>query len=135
MKKKVIKLEVPPEKSLYYAVSCQNPMHKLAWHINSDLSLQLKQSDGIQVGNALFPSLRDEETNLEFTTIIIQNKVETNILARELPNIDYIIKFQGNINAHTAKKLVGRIKETEAVMAVIPIDPHKIKSISILQNI
>lgn len=135
MKKKVIKLEVPPEKSIYYAVSCQNPLHKLAWLLNNDLSLQLKQAEGIQKDDAIFPSVRDEETNPDFTTLIVQNKVENNLLARELPNIDYIIGFLGNITVSAAKKMASRIKATESVMAVIAIDPQKIKSINILQNI
>ena len=135
MKKKLIKLEVPPEKSLFYAISCQNPLHKIAWQINKELSLQLKDSEGIHKDELVFPAHMDDVSFPDFSILIVQNKLEASILLKDLPNIDYIIKFQGNISANAAKEIVDKLKKTPSIVAVIAIDTKKIKSINILQSL
>ncbi|PKP37638.1 MAG: hypothetical protein CVT98_05845 [Bacteroidetes bacterium HGW-Bacteroidetes-15] len=135
MKKKLIKLEIPPEKSLFYAISCHNPLHKIAWQINKELSLQLKDSEGIHKDDLIFPAHLDEVSFPDFTILIVQNKLEASILIKDLTNIDYIIKFQGNISANTAKEIVGKLKRTSSIIAVIAIDIKNIKGINILQNL
>jgi hypothetical protein len=135
MKKKLVKLEVPLEKSLFYAISCSDPLHKLAWHINAELSLQLKESDGIHHGNEVYPTQKDETSSPGLSIIIIKNKLDTSILFRELPNIDYIIKLQGNILPKASKGIVGKLKKTPSIIAVIAIDPQKIKNINLIQSV
>lgn len=133
MKKKVIKLEVTPEKSIYYAVSCQTSLHKLAWELNNSLSFQLKQVESIQKDNEAYPSLRDDTSQVEINIVVVQNKVETGLFSPELPNIDYIIVIRGNAITNSLKKLANRIKEVKSILALIALDPTKVKSLKLLQ--
>lgn len=135
MKKKLITLEVPQEKSLFYAVSCSNTLHKLAWHINTELSIQLKESDGIHLGNEIYPTQKDEISSPDLSIVIIKNKLEASILFRELPNIDYVIKLQGNIIEKASKEIVSKLKKTPSIVAVIAIDPQKIKNINLVLSV
>jgi hypothetical protein len=116
MKKKQIKLEVPSEKATFFALSSTLSIHKLAWELNQALQLKLSQGNGLKHLDLCFPTLTNEEGIVPFSIEIVKNKFESNLLVKELPNIDYILKIQGD-------------------MPAISIDTTRVKGLGPLQNL
>lgn len=133
-KGKRIKLEVPHEKTMFFAISCSDSLHKLAWHINSDLSLQLSDYEGLTIEEFTFPCHKDETSLPEISLLIVKNKVESSILFKELSNVDYVFKIQGNYLQDDLKKIIATIKKIPSVVAVINLAPQTVKNLSVIQN-
>ena len=106
MPKKLIKLELPPESAQYFALSSHEALHKLAWQINSNLGLQLKESNDIVIADKSFPIQKDEDTLIETSIALIKNRIEGTFLVRELQNVDYIAVLKGTHLDKNAK--IGR---------------------------
>lgn len=134
VKGKRIKLEVPQEKTRYYAISCHDSLHKFAWEINSQLSFQLRDCEGFETGDYTFPCQKDESSLPEVSMLILKNKVESYILFKEFSNIDYILKIQGNLLESDLKKIIASLKKIPSVVAIINLQPQNHKNISIIQN-
>jgi hypothetical protein len=133
MKKKSVQLEVPQEKSFFFAISSSDSIHKLAWSINSDCHFNLTVCNGILFSESLFPALKDD-VSIPFTHILlVGNKIEQGILFKELPNVDYILKIQGNISEREVKEITACFKKISSVVAVISIDVNKFKGFRIIQ--
>jgi hypothetical protein len=134
MKAKRIKLEIPNEQAAFYALSCSDPIHKIAWHINSIVALNLKDYEGIEFDGQIFPKQKDDTSIPETIFTIVKNRIEAYLLIKELPNVDYIIKVEGNMPKEKQKEMLGLIKKISSVTAVIEIDPSRIKNLSRLKS-
>lgn len=135
MKKKQVKLEIPVEQASYYAISCSSSLHQLSWELNSKVGLDLRENISISQGGVEFPATKDEQSSHDRSVLVVKNRMESSILIKELPNIDYMLKIQGNHQKEFIKGFIAEIKKFASVMAAIPVDAAKIKSISILHNI
>lgn len=135
MKKKQIKLEVPSEDALYFAISTTLSIHKLAWELNSNLHLKLSQIAAIDFNQACFPCLKDEEGLPQNNILIVKNKLEAIILVKELANVDFILKIQGDDSTCEVKDFINSLKKIKSITAIIGIDPKKIKGLGILQHL
>ncbi|MDD2197437.1 MAG: IPExxxVDY family protein [Bacteroidales bacterium] len=135
MAKRKILLNVPKEKSWFFAISSAETIHKLAWSINSTLNLNLSEQEGITKGAVLFPILFDDQTNPDFSIGIAKNRVDNQILIKGLENIDYILVIKGNTTDKETSKLIGELKGINNIIAIIAISQQKIKDLSLLENI
>jgi hypothetical protein len=135
MKKKQIKLEVPSEKATFIALSTTLSLHKLSWELNTSLHLKLSQSAGLKHLDLCYPTLKNEEGTSPYSIDIVKNKYESNLLVKELANIDYIVRIQGDMPAEGIKDLVQKIKTIPSVLAAIRIDASKIKGLAPMQNL
>lgn len=135
MKKKQIKLEVPSEKATFFALSSTLSIHKLAWELNQALQLKLSQGSGLKHLDLCFPTLTNEEGIVPFSIEIVKNKFESNLLVKELPHIDYILKIQGDMPALRIKDFITKIKAIPSVLAAISIDTTRVKGLGPLQNL
>lgn len=137
--KKKHKIESSEVKRLFYAIACNESFHKLTWAINESISMSFKEYDGINLDSAsgeqvAFPVFKDDESHAESTIFIVKNRMEVSFLLPELPKIDYILAFVGNFTDPFPKDIVLKIKKLSIVLAVIPIDTTKVKSIKNLSD-
>ncbi len=135
MKKKQVKLEIPDEQASYFAISCSNSLHQLSWELNAKIGLNLRENISLTLNGVEFPTAKDEQSTLDWTILVVKNRIDSAILIKELPNIDYVLKIHGNHHREYVKGIVAEIKKLASVVAAIPVDAAKVKSIYILQNI
>jgi hypothetical protein len=135
MAKRKILLNVPKEKSWFFAISSAETIHKLAWSINSTLNLNLSEQEGITKGLTLFPILFDDQTNPDFSIGIAKNRVDNQILIKGLENIDYILVIKGNTTDKETSKLIFELKGINNIIAIIAVNQQKIKDLSLLESI
>lgn len=135
MAKRKIILNVPKEKSWFFAISSAETIHKLAWSINSALNLNLSEQVGITKGDILFPILLDDQTERDFSVGIAKNRVDNQILIKGLENIDYILVIRGNTTDKETSSLIAELKGINNVIAIIAINQQKIKGLSLLESI
>ena len=134
MKTKRIKLESPTENATFFALSSSDPIHKIAWQINSLTHLNLKENEGINYLDIIFPMQKDDISIPENNFILVKNRVEAFTLIKDLPNVDYIIKLEGNLSKDYQKDLLSIIKNISSVNAVIQLDPKRIRNLYLLAN-
>jgi hypothetical protein len=134
MKKKQIKLETPQVQALYFAISCNTSIHKLAWDINSLLGFNLKESGGVHLQDMIFPVVKDDETYPDFSITLIKNKIESQVLLKELLNVDFIMKTQGSGVEVKIKNIIQGLKNNPSIIAVIKVDHLAFKNKELLQN-
>lgn len=135
MAKRKIILNVPKEKSWFFAISSAETIHKLAWSINSALNLNLSEQVGITKGDILFPILFDDQTERNFSVGIAKNRVDNQILIKGLENIDYILVIRGNTTDKETSNLIAELKGINNIIAIIAINQQKIKGLSLLESI
>jgi hypothetical protein len=134
MKTKRIKLEIPTEKVAFFALSCSEPIHKIAWSINSLTQLNLKEHEGINFLDNTFPMQKDEVSIPENNFSIVKNRIEAFTLIKELQNVDYILKIEGNMSKEDQKMLFSVIKSIPSINAIIQLDPSRHKNLNLLLN-
>jgi hypothetical protein len=146
MAMKKIKLELRDSPFRLVAISSSDTLHRLAWLINKNLGLQLKESDSlkIQSGKKIenasyvileFPTFKDEECHPEITYLLIKNKVELQSLLKELQNIDYLILINGYKSDTQYKNFVSQLKKIPNILAAVTINPSKISRIPLLLSL
>lgn len=135
MAKRKIILNVPNEKSRFFAISSAETIHKLAWGINSALKLNLSEQVGITKGDILFPILADDQTIQDFSIGIAKNRVDNQILIKGLENIDYILVIRGNTTDTETSNLIAELKGINNIIAIIAINQQKIKDLSLIDSI
>ncbi|HDP55532.1 MAG TPA: IPExxxVDY family protein [Bacteroidetes bacterium] len=132
MAKGKILLSVPQEKIRFYAISCADSIHKLAWSINTSLNTTLSDHDGIAKANELFPVLYDDSTIHETRIAIVKNKVNNLVLVKGLEKIDYILVVKGNLADSEVSKLIANIKGLANIIALIRISPKQLKELNLV---
>lgn len=136
MKKKQIKLEVPNENAVFYAISSALSMHKLAWELNSLINIKMVQSDSVVNQDICFPTLTNRETFTSIHITIVKNKVDGKYLVKELANIDYIMKVKSESGSEEGfKELVVKIKQIPSILAIIELNEQKVKKLAYLQHV
>jgi hypothetical protein len=135
MKKKQVKLEIPQEQAAFFAISSSSTIHKLSWEINSRLDINLHENTSICHLDIEFPTVKDDSASAESIILIAKNRMEVGVLIKELPNVDYVLRIQGDHGKRYIKKIIADIKSLDSVIAAIPIDPIKVKSLALMQGL
>lgn len=112
------------------ALSSADNQIKVAWNINKQLKLNLRETNSPIVkedGAATYPIFSDKDTlpNLSFN--LIANKAAKSFLLKDLSNVDYIIEIVGIISPENKINFIRQLKQVPAVVAAIEIDPAKLK--------
>jgi hypothetical protein len=146
MVKKKIKLVLHPPSYSLIALSCSETLHRICWLINTNLDLQLKESTPMKIQPTLqidkakqifveFPTYKDEESHPELTFLVIKNKIDTQLLFKELQNIDFLFLAKGDKKENQYDGLIQKLKKIPGVLAAIPINPEKLSNINFILNI
>lgn len=135
MKKQVYKLDAIPEKeATYIAISSHEKDYFLSWKLNSQLNIDLKKSQDIEVIKKKeeitqsFSVYDFSDENYSTSFKLVANKSENGLLIEDYSNIDYIFKVGGSLSADKKKLLTQKIKETESVITAFEITTKTTKS-------
>lgn len=130
MKKTRVKLEIPQESSNYYAISCNEPMHKLAWMINTELNTNFKEGEPVRVNEIDYP------IQVDGSIFLIKNRHSNGrVLVQKLNNVDYILKEIGGMTDEARRDLVSELKKIDSINAVINLDVKVVKGLVALNNL
>jgi len=113
------------------AISCSESLLKTAWNINKTLEIYLHDSE-IQLiskdnSDQTFPIFCDRDTSNLQSYSLIPNKFSTNLLVKELPNIDYILEVIGEVNKNSINSIIKRIKQIPGIVVALEVNPSTIK--------
>jgi hypothetical protein len=123
MARKVYKLKgLQPEKFSVICVASHQNHYRLSWALNKLLNIHFQKSDDliIKLNKANVQqsfskySFVDESGPVAYH--LISNKSEQGFLLKELPNIDYLLKIEGEADDKLIKQLITRIKNLEIVI-------------------
>ncbi len=123
MSKKIIKLVVNREFQLIGIVSNLSS-YKISWLINSNINLDLKQTDDIIIkknNQHYFFSNYTYDNEIGTIFNLISNKVENNILIKKLKNIDYFLQIEPNLSENKKNTLIENIKNIKNIISVLEI--------------
>ncbi len=131
MKKKIIKLSIEA-KFLLIGISARVSTHKLSWLLNAKLNIDFKQADDLVLKSNILEnttgySVYEYDTKNGDIFRLIENKNDTGILIKQLKNIDYLLKIEGDFSDAYIERLTKNIRETENVMACLAIDSQKLR--------
>ena len=131
MKSKIIKLLDKTEFKLI-GIASRLSIHKLIWLLNSKLNTNFKQADDIvytknKQSETINFAIYTHEENSELIYRIIENKNISGILVKQLKNIDYLLKFEGEIHDNQLNTINKNIREIENINASLIIDIKNIK--------
>ncbi|MFO8023107.1 MAG: hypothetical protein R6U65_11615 [Perlabentimonas sp.] len=130
MKKTRVKLEIPQESSHYYAISCNEPMHKLAWMINTELNTNFKEGEPVRVNEIDYP------IQVDGSIFLIKNRHSNGkVLVQKLNNVDYVLKETGGMTDDARRNLVSELKKIDSINAVINLDVKAVKGLVVLNNL
>lgn len=113
------------------AISCSENLLKMAWNINKQLEINLKEFEtslhSKEKPEILFPVFCDHDSSEVLYYNLIANKSSNNLLVKELANIDYILEISGEFKKTDIALVIKKIKQIPGVVAAIEVNAEKIK--------
>ncbi|MHC1703801.1 MAG: IPExxxVDY family protein [Tenuifilaceae bacterium] len=113
------------------AISCSDSLLKVAWNLNKALELDFRESEhqvfSKENPSQIFPVLCDRHSSESQFYSLIPNKLSSNILVKELPNIDFILEISGEIMKNDINSIIKKIKQIPGIVIALEVMPEKIK--------
>ncbi len=131
MKKKIIKLSVETDFKLI-GIATRISTHKLSWLLNNNLQTDFKQADDLFLNSTEAEknntyAIYAYDTNTELSYRLIENKTDSGTLIKQLKNIDYLLKIEGDFSENQQTQLIKKIRTFENIDACLIIDIQKLK--------
>ena len=125
MKEKILKLQENIHFKLL-GISSKLSIHKLSWALNENLNFEFQrlESENENSGKE-FEIFHHETPQAVFS--LIENKSNSGLLIKKLPNIDYFLKIEGNIFEENLNLLIKKIRQTSNIYACLIIDISLLK--------
>ena len=129
--KKIIKLSVDAE-FILIGISTRFSTHKLSWLLNTNLNTDFKQAKDLILkskdsGKGSNYSIYEYDTKSGITYSLIENNNKAGVLIKQLNNIDYLLKIEGDLSDKNIEQLAKKIRETDHIIACLIIDIQNIK--------
>ncbi len=121
LKEKVINLSGDADFELI-GISSKLSMHKLSWQLNQLLAFDFRRLDeDIDTAkDRKFSVYQYDAANA--TYILLENKSRGALLLKKLPNIDYLLKIEGDLTDSEFKSLIKKIRQVPDVYACLNIE-------------
>ncbi len=135
MKIKTIKIKSVKGEIVYFGLISQIKPYVLIWKITNKLKFRFKAAD-FNVRLQLFPKYTYLSENFKEISIYV-NRIEGRIAFKELKNINYILKFEGDFSKEEIKTIARQLRRIEGILGISPIafnrlrkDKRKIQRVS-----
>ncbi len=103
--------------------------HKVCYHLNKCLHIDLAWEKEIFLDNTLYVNLYKYISDIDFFTIeLVQNKNGNTLFIPELRNIDYFLLIRGELEMIDVDTFIKYIQTIDAIQNVISLPVKKIKS-------
>jgi len=132
MTRKVHKLKgFQPESFKVICIASHQNHYRLSWALNRILNIQFQKTDDliIKLNKANieqhFSKYTYQDNTLPSTYHLISNKCEQGYLLKELTNIDFLLKIEGDIMEDFFRNLINKIKGLDIVITAFELKPIK----------
>jgi len=125
LKKKIIKLSIETKFKLI-GIATRISAHKLSWLLNTELNTDFKQASDLILNNTNH-AIYEHDTNTGVFFHLIENKNDSVTLIKQLKNIDYLLKIEGDFSKNQITQLTKKIRNIESITACLTIDIQKLK--------
>jgi hypothetical protein len=106
--------------------------YKISWLLNEEMNCKFQQSNDLLITdqinnrtNKFGVYIYENGTDSIFT--LYSNHTENEILLKSIKNIDYILKYQGQLSNNQFKQFIDKMKKLKNILTVIEIDKSKLK--------
>ena len=132
MARKIHKLKgFQPEQFKVICIACHQNHYRLSWALNQALNIQLQKAEDLFLKHnktnidQSFSKYTFQDKNSPFTYHLICNKSEKGYLLKELPNIDFFLKIEGETDDGFVSEVINKIKKLEIVITAFELKPIK----------
>jgi hypothetical protein len=106
--------------------------YKISWLLNEEMNFKFQQSEDLIVqdqknGNTSKFGVFTYEEDTESIYTIYANRSGNEVLLKSNKNIDYILKYQGNLSTFQIKPLIEKLKTLKNILTVFEIDKSGLK--------
>ena len=123
-KRNVVHLDAAPITFTVMGISSHENDYRLSWCINEQLGLTFAKNDNLIAGNGKEFSCFAHEDDHQ-TLLLISNRCDNGFLLEKLKNIDFILKFNAELNETEIAEWLNNLKKVSLVSAVFAIPVSK----------
>ena len=123
-KRNVVKLDVGSVIFTAIGISSHENDYRLSWSINEQLGLAFTHGKNVVTGAGKEFSCFAHEDD-ERTLLLISNRCDNGFLLEKHKNIDFILKFNTELNDTETSAWLSDLKKVPLVSAVFPIPVNK----------
>ena len=123
-KRNVIKLETPAPLFSIIGISSHENDYRLSWSINEHLGYTFTQGDSLVTADVKeFTCFVHEDDNQKL--MLISNRCDNGFLLEKHKNLDFILKFDGELNETEISTWIRDLRKAPLVSAVFVIPVNK----------
>ena len=123
-KKNVVKLETPPVTFTIIGISSHENDYRLSWSINEHLGYKFTQGDSlVTAAGQEFTCFVHEDDDQRLT--LISNLCENGFLLEKYKNLDFILKFDNELNETEISAWICDLRKAPLVSVAFPIPLNK----------
>jgi hypothetical protein len=123
-KRNVVKLDTVPVTFTVIGVSSHENDYRLSWSINEQLGLAFTQSDSLLTGDGKeFTRFVHEDDNQRL--LLVSNRCDNGFLLEKYKNLDFILKFDVELNEAETSAWLRNLRKAPLVSAVVAIPVNK----------
>jgi len=123
-KRSVVNLDSAPVVFTLMGISSHENDYRLSWSINEQLGLTFAQEENLVAGDGREFSCFVHEDDGQ-TLLLISNRCDNGFLLEKYKNIDFILKFNAELNETEISKWTGNLKKVPLISAIFPIPVNK----------
>ena len=112
------------------ALSSNQKPHTISWEINRILESNLEIQDFYTLkSKGIIEEFKHYKSNSEhFTFDLLCNRSRTYKLVKELPTVDYFMRFYEEESTYSTPELIGLLRKSKHVQAIYKLDVQRLKS-------
>ncbi|MCL2511563.1 MAG: IPExxxVDY family protein [Bacteroidales bacterium] len=123
-KRSIVKLEVESVVFTIIGISSHENDYRLSWSINEHLGLSFVQNENLVAGDGReFTCFVHEDDHK--TLLLISNRCDNGFLLEKFKNIDFILKFNAELNESETSEWLRNLKKAPLISTVFNIPANK----------
>ena len=123
-KRNVVKLDVGVVTFSIIGISSHENDYRLSWSINEQLGLVFTRSDNVvtSAGNEFSCYIHEGDNQM---LLLISNRCDNGFLLEKYKNIDFILKFDTELNDTATAAWISDLKKAPLISAAFPIPVNR----------
>jgi len=123
-KRNVVNLSTAPVAFTIMGISSHENDYRLSWSINEHLGLAFVQNENLVTGDGKEFTCFVHEDHHQ-TLLLISNRCDNGFLLEKYKNIDFILKFNSELNETETSEWLGNLKKTPLISTIFTIPVSK----------
>ena len=123
-KRNVVNLDTAPVVFTILGISSHENDYRLSWSINEQLGLAFTKNENLVAGDGREFTCFVHEDEYQ-SLLLISNRCENGFLLEKFKNIDFILKFNVELNETEVSEWLGNLKKVSLISAIFCIPVNK----------